>query len=105
MDVKASARPLIVGIGGTARAGSSSERAVAEALRSAERLGAETRLFGGQFITGLPLYVPERIDRTDAERDFIATMRLRRRDRGNARLSRQHVGAGQECLGPTRGYR
>ena len=67
--------PLIVGIGGTARPSSTSERAVVEALRSAERLGAETRLFDGVFISGLPLYVPDRKERTDAERDFIETMR------------------------------
>lgn len=67
--------PLIVGIGGTVRANSNSERAVAQALRSAERLGAQTRLFDGLFVSGLPLYVPERRERTDAERDFIATMR------------------------------
>jgi FMN reductase len=67
--------PLIVGIGGTARPSSTSERAVVEALRSAERLGAETRLFGGVFISGLPLYVPDRKERTEAERDFIETMR------------------------------
>ena len=67
--------PFIVGIGGTARENSTSERAVVEALRSAERLGAETRLFDGTFVSGLPLYVPDRRERTDAERDFIATMR------------------------------
>jgi FMN reductase len=67
--------PFIVGIGGTARADSTSERAVVEALRSAERLGAETRLFDGTFVSGLPLYVPDRRERTEAERDFIATIR------------------------------
>jgi FMN reductase len=67
--------PFIVGIGGTARRNSTSERAVVEALRSAERLGAETRLFDGVFVSGLPLYVPDRKERTEAERDFIETMR------------------------------
>ncbi len=67
--------PFIVGIGGTARPNSTSERAVVEALRSAERLGAETRLFDGVFVSGLPLYVPDRKERTEAERDFIETMR------------------------------
>ncbi|HTV95240.1 MAG TPA: NAD(P)H-dependent oxidoreductase [Steroidobacteraceae bacterium] len=66
---------LIVGIGGTARSNSTSERAVVEALRSAERLGAQTRLFDGLFVSGLPLYVPDRTERTEAEKDFIATIR------------------------------
>ena len=67
--------PFIVGIGGTARPDSTSERALVESLRSAERLGAETRLFDGVFVSGLPLYVPDRKERTQAERDFIETMR------------------------------
>jgi FMN reductase len=70
-----SSAPFIVGIGGTARPNSTSERAIVEALRSAERLGAETRLFDGEFVSGLPLYVPDRKERTDPERDFIDTMR------------------------------
>jgi FMN reductase len=48
---------------------------VVEALRSAERLGAETRLFDGVFVSGLPLYVPDRKERTEPERDYIETMR------------------------------
>ena len=70
-----SSAPFIVGIGGTARPNSTSERAVVEALRSAERLGAETRLFDGVFVSGLPLYVPDRKERTEPERDYIETMR------------------------------
>ncbi len=70
-----SSAPFIVGIGGTARPNSTSERAIVEALRSAERLGAQTRLFDGEFVSGLPLYVPDRKERTEAERDFIDTMR------------------------------
>jgi FMN reductase len=68
-------KPLIVGIGGTARPQSTSERAVAEALRTAERLGARTHLFDGLFISGLPLYVPDRKERNAAEQSFIETIR------------------------------
>jgi FMN reductase len=68
-------KPFIVGIGGTARAQSTSERAVAEALRNAERLGAETHLFDGAFVSALPMYVPDRQERTAPEREFIATIR------------------------------
>jgi FMN reductase len=67
--------PLIVGIGGTARPNSTSERAVAEALRVAESLGAETHLFGGEFVSGLPLYVPDRQERSAGERELVATVR------------------------------
>jgi FMN reductase len=70
-----SGAPFIVGIGGTARPNSTSERAVVEALRSAQKLGAQTRLFDGVFVSGLPLYVPDRKERTEAEREFIETMR------------------------------
>jgi FMN reductase len=52
------ARPLVVGIGGTTRADSSTERALAIALRAAADLGAETLAFGGEALAGLPLYTP-----------------------------------------------
>jgi FMN reductase len=68
-------KPLIVGIGGTVRANSTSERAVQEALQAAERLGAETRLFHGEFISRLPLYSPERSYRTPDEQTYIDTVR------------------------------
>ncbi len=48
---------------------------MAESLRAAERLGAETRLFGGEFVSRLPLYVPDRTIRTEDERDYIDTVR------------------------------
>ena len=50
--------PLIVGIGGTPRAGSTTERALAHALRSAEAAGARTKLFGGEFLERLPHFNP-----------------------------------------------
>ena len=51
-------RPLIVGLGGTTRQGSSSERALEIALRKAERDGAETIFFRGPDLV-LPLYDPQ----------------------------------------------
>ncbi len=66
---------MIVGIGGTARPHSTSERAVARALRCAEGLGARTRLFDGSFISGLPLYIPDRPERNMQEREFIEAIR------------------------------
>lgn len=60
MDSSATAltKPLIVGLGGTVRAGSSTERALAVALRSAGAAGAETKLFGGAFLARLPIFDP-----------------------------------------------
>ena len=51
-------RPLVVGIGGTVRPGSTSEMALVAALTAAERAGARTLLFGGAFLSGLPHYDP-----------------------------------------------
>lgn len=51
-------QPLIVGIGGTPRAGSSTERALILALRHAEGAGARTKLFGGEFLERLPHFNP-----------------------------------------------
>jgi FMN reductase len=50
--------PFIVGIGGTTRAGSGTERALALALRTAQAAGATTRLFGGEFLARLPHFAP-----------------------------------------------
>ena len=49
--------PLIVGVGGTLRTGSTSERALALALAAAARLGASTAMFSGPAIA-LPHYDP-----------------------------------------------
>ena len=50
--------PLIVGIGGTTREGSSTERALVVALAAAEAGGARTVLLGGAFLATLPIYDP-----------------------------------------------
>jgi FMN reductase len=50
--------PLVVGLGGTTRATSTSERTLIKALEAAERAGARTRLFGGAFLAKLPIYDP-----------------------------------------------
>ncbi len=56
--------PLIVGVGGTTRAGSSSERAVRAVLSECERLGARTRMFDGPALAELPHYAPESSERS-----------------------------------------
>ena len=60
------AKPLVVGLGGTVRPGSTSETALIKALAAAEAAGAETVLFGGAFLAGLPHYDP-RLSADNAE--------------------------------------
>jgi hypothetical protein len=67
--------PRIIGIGGTVRPHSTSERAVAEALRCAEKIGARTQLFNGEFISRLPLYAPDRTCRSSDESEFLEAAR------------------------------
>ena len=67
--------PLVVGIGGTTVAGSSTERALLIALKGAEAAGMRTQLFGGEILARLPLYVPNAHDRTQDEHDFVAAIR------------------------------
>jgi FMN reductase len=67
--------PFIVGIGGTARANSTSERAVARALKFVEARGCRSRLFGGEFLARLPLYVPGQGARNQDETEFIKAIR------------------------------
>ena len=55
-------KPFILGIGGTTRAGSSSELVLRAALREIEALGAETECLAGPDMV-LPLYAPENSDR------------------------------------------
>lgn len=68
------AKPLIVGIGGTTRPGSTTELALKVSLAAAEAAGAEVRLFDGAFLAGLPHYDPA-ASRTAAEVEFIAASR------------------------------
>jgi FMN reductase len=65
---------LIVGIGGTTRAGSTSERALQFALSKARELGAQTELLSGAAIL-LPIYAPEIPERTDTARNLVAVLR------------------------------
>jgi FMN reductase len=67
--------PRVVGIGGTLRTGSSSERMVREVLAAAERLGAETRMFGGAELGALPHYAPEVPDRTPDQARLVEAVR------------------------------
>jgi FMN reductase len=70
-----SSRPLIVGIGGTTRPQSSTERALRIALQAAETAGARTLVFDGPFLSRLPHYVPEHPDRSPEQREFVDAVR------------------------------
>ena len=63
-------RPLIVGIGGTIRPGSISERALVCSLQAAEAKGAETRLLGGEFLGALPIFDPRPGELSAAQREL-----------------------------------
>lgn len=69
------AAPLVVGIGGTLGGKSSTERALRIALDAACHEGFRTRMFGGEDVAQLPLYNPRAHQRTDAEREFVDTVR------------------------------
>ncbi|WP_250517351.1 NAD(P)H-dependent oxidoreductase [Caballeronia sp. INDeC2] len=67
--------PRVVGIGGTTRPQSSTERALAFALRGAQESGASVQLFGGAFLHSLPHYAPESRELTDEQYELIEAVR------------------------------
>jgi FMN reductase len=67
--------PLVVGIGGTTRPASSTERALAFSLRGAQEAGARVQLFGGAFLHCLPHYAPESGTLTDEQHELIEAVR------------------------------
>jgi len=67
--------PLIVGIGGTTRPGSSGERMVRAVLSACADRGAQTRMFGGAELAALPHFAPENAERTAGQRDFVEAVR------------------------------
>jgi FMN reductase len=68
-------KPLIVGIGGTTRTPSSTDRALRLALLAAEEAGALTHCFSGPFLVRLPHFAPEHPSRTDEQRQLIEMVR------------------------------
>lgn len=66
--------PYIIGIGGTTRANSSTEKALAVALQAAGVLGAETKLLGASALD-LPMYAPERPERVPAAKELLEHIR------------------------------
>lgn len=68
-------RPYIVGIGGTTRAGSSTEQAVRCVLHVCEERGAVERLFAGQDLAKLTHYAPERPERSADAAELVEELR------------------------------
>ena len=67
-------KPLIVGLGGTPRPGSSSERALALSLQAAAEEGADTLLISGAALM-LPMYFPSTSERTPEAHHLIEAFR------------------------------
>jgi FMN reductase len=67
--------PLIVGLGGTTQANSSTEKSLRVVLTAAAAKGATTRLIEGPFIARLPIYTPEKSERTSEQRELIEAVR------------------------------
>jgi FMN reductase len=67
-------RPLIVGLGGTVRPGSTSEAALRTALLGAQQAGAMTECFGAADLD-LPFYDPKSTHRSAKARRLVDTLR------------------------------
>jgi FMN reductase len=67
-------RPFIVGIGGTQRPGSSTERALRFCLRTASRFGADVTALVGEELA-LPMYNPEQTQRSATAQRLLDLLR------------------------------
>lgn len=74
LPLESQVRPYILGIGGTSRVGSTSEKALRLTLDAAERLGADVELFSGPLLD-LPMYDPTDTRRTLAAQRLVERMR------------------------------
>jgi FMN reductase len=70
-----SSRPLILGIGGSFRQGSSTERALAHCLKQAQDLGGDIRMLGSDFLAGLPVFDPRPGKDTEAQHELVQAVR------------------------------
>ena len=69
-----SRRPFVVGLGGTLRANSSTERALRYCLAAVEKQGGRTRLFAAEDLD-LPMYAPHELERTPRALELVTTLR------------------------------
>jgi FMN reductase len=65
---------LVVGIGGTLRPNSSTERALRHCLAALERKGARTKLYSGKDLD-LPMYSPHELERTPKAAELVGALR------------------------------
>lgn len=70
-----SSRPLILGIGGSFRQGSSTERALAYCLEQTQDLGSDIRILGGDFLARLPIFDPRPGKDTAAQHELVRAVR------------------------------
>ena len=68
-------KPLIVGIGGSTRNGSTGEFALNVALQAAQQDGARIQVFPGTFLVRMPIYSPEHIERNQEQRELVEAVR------------------------------
>jgi len=66
--------PLVVGLGGTLRAGSTTERALRYCLEAVEQQGGRTKLYAGPEID-LPMYAPHELERTPKAAELVRALR------------------------------
>jgi FMN reductase len=66
--------PLVVGLGGTLREGSSTERALRYCLNAVQRQGGRTKLYAGPDID-LPMYAPHNLNRTPKAAELVGALR------------------------------
>lgn len=69
-----STAPLVVGLGGTLRAGSSTERALRYCLAAVEAQGGRTKLYAGPDLE-LPMYAPHELKRTPGAVELVDSLR------------------------------
>jgi FMN reductase len=68
-------QPMIVGLGGTTKPNSSTEKALRLVLADAASRGAATRLIEGPFLARLPIFDPEHRDRTPEQVQLVEAVR------------------------------
>jgi FMN reductase len=75
VQVNGPGRLLVIGLGGTIRPRSTTDRALRHALAAAEAQGARTRCFAGAELAGLPLFSPADPERSPKAAEVIEAVR------------------------------
>jgi FMN reductase len=75
VPVEQTKKPFILGLGGTTNPASSTEQALAIALRSAAEAGAETELFGSDRLLALPHYLSDPAGLSDSGKELVELVR------------------------------